>query len=517
MPKPVENLCCVDCDNPESRKAYGRRFEKIKPLPVHFYFAMAENYSKIVTLNTPEKFRDYLREKQIELPFIDTLPEPDSLALRKPFTYRDRTIGNRWAILPMEGWDCTAEGSPSELTRRRWLRFAQSGAKLLYGCEAAAVMESGRSNTRQLTITRQTAGEIARLQEEVVRMHESRFGRSDDLYVGLQLTHSGRYSHPHDDHKLESVIAYRNPWLDKKFGNEETPVATDAQIDEMIDHFVAAAKLAANAGFDFVDIKHAHGYFGHELLSAYERPGKYGGSLENRSRFFRDIAAGIKSEAPSLDVSLRLSIFDMVPFVKGPDGVGVPMVEDKYPYAFGGDGTGLGYDLTETFELVELLKQSDVSLICATIGSPYYNPHLQRPAAIPVVDGYAMPHDPLRSVALHLKAVRLLKQRFPEIAIVGSGYTYLQDWLPNVAEAAVADGMTDFVGIGRMVLSYPELCADVLAGKLLDRKRICRTIGDCTNAPRHGMVSGCYPLDPFYKERSEAERLREIKRRKSDL
>ncbi len=472
---------------------------------------MPEQYSKIATLSTPGAFLEYIRERGIRLPFVETLPPPGELALGQPLQHRGRTIGNRWAILPMEGWDCEPDGSPSELTRRRWLRFAQSGAKLLFGCEAAAVMRSGKGNTRQLVISEKTVGSVARLREEVVQTHERKFGRSDDLYIGLQLTHSGRYSHPNDDGKLESVIAYRNPLLDRKFGNEETPIATDEEIERMIDRFVLAGKLAADAGFDFVDIKHAHGYFGHELLSAYERPGRFGGSLENRSRFFREIAAGINALAPGLEIALRFSLFDLVPFAKDAEGNGIPMSAEPYKYAFGGDGTGLDVDLSEPFAFVELIRRSGVEMIGATAGSPYYCPHLQRPAATPVFDGYAMPEDPLRSVEKQIAAVAAFKKRFPDLLMIGSGYSYLQDWLPNVAEAALGSGMTDLVGIGRMVLSYPEMCDDVLSGRPLDRKRICRTLGDCTNAPRNGMVSGCYPLDDFYRQRPEAARLREIK------
>lgn len=469
---------------------------------------------KITSLDTPEKFAAATGELGIKLPFCPTMPPPEQQALGRPVKYKDRIIGNRWAILPMEGWDCHADGSPSELTERRWVRFGESGAKLLYGCEAAAVMPSGRSNTRQMMINADTVESIGALRRKVVEAHERKFGRSDDLYVGLQITHSGRYSHPHDDKKLESVIAYHHPLLDQKFGNQATPVVTDDEIENIIAHFITAAKLAYQAGFSFVDVKHAHGYLGHELLSAVDRPGKFGGSFENRTRFFREIAEGIKREVPGLDISVRLSLFDFLPYMKGPDGQGVPMQEPgNYRYAFGGDGTGLGYDLTETFKFIELLKSYGVEMICTTVGSPYYNPHIQRPAAFPVCDGYTMPEDPLIGVARQINCVAEVKKRFPDILFVGSGYTYLQEWLPNVGEYAVEHGMTDFVGIGRMVLAYPELCADSLAGRPLERKRICRTIGDCTNAPRNGLVSGCYPLDDFYKKMTEALKLKEIKDR----
>lgn len=472
------------------------------------------NIQKITALDTPEKFEAYVKGLEINLHFCAEMPSPDQQALARPTISNGHTIGNRWAILPMEGWDCYADGSPSELTERRWIRFGESGAKLLYGCEAAAVMPAGRSNTRQMMINEATVDSIGALRQKMVDAHKRKFGRNDDLYVGLQLTHSGRFSHPTDDHVLESTIAYHHPLLDIKFGNQNTAVVTDEQVDDIIVCFIKAAKLAKQAGFDFVDIKHAHGYLGHEFLSAFDRPGKFGGSFENRTRFFREIAEGIRREVPDLDISLRLSLFDFLPYMKGQDGQGVPMQEPgNYKYAFGGDGTGAGYDLAETIKFIEMTKQYGVNMICTTVGSPYYNPHIQRPAAFPVCDGYTMPEDPMVGVARQINAVAEVKKHFPDMLFVGSGYTYLQEWLPNVGEYAVLHGMTDFVGIGRMVLAYPEMCADSLEGRPLQRKRICRTIGDCTNAPRNGLVSGCYPLDDFYKQMTEALKLKEIKAR----
>ena len=134
-----------------------------------------------------------------------------------------------------------------------------------------------------------------------------------------------------------------------------------------------------------------------------------------------------------------------------------------------------------------------------TAGSPYYNPHIQRPALFPPSDGYLPPEDPLVGCARQIAAVGALKREFPNLRLVGTGYSYLQEWLPHVGQAAVRQGLIDFVGLGRMVLSYPELPADVLAGRPLTRGAICRTFSDCTSGPRNGLVSGCFPLDPFYK------------------
>ena len=471
---------------------------------------MANDFPKVTQFKTLEEFSAYLKKENIDIGFAE-----GSAAMAEKCEHNGRTIGNRWAILPMEGWDCTDDGSPSEYTRRRWLNFAKSGAKLLYGTEAAAVMHSGRSNPQQLMCAEHTADALKDICAEMRQTHKEKFGTDDDLLIGLQLTHSGRYSHPNQAAVLESVTAYSHPLLDRKFGNSPANVVSDDEVKNIIRHFIKAAVIAQKAGFDFVDIKHAHGYLGHEFLTAYDRPGPYGGSFENRTRFFREIAEGIQKAAPGLELSARLSIFDIFPFVKGEDGVGHPMEwQGHYPYAFGGDGTGMNMDenLEEPVKFVRMMQEYGVGLICATIGSPYYNVHMQRPAYYPVSDGYEMPEHPLYNVSRHIRAVKRLRELCPGIKVVGSGYTCLQEYLPAAAEYAVGHNETDFVGIGRMVLSYPEICADSLAGKPLDRCRICRTFGDCTSAPRNGMISGCYPLDHFYKQLPEAERLKEIKK-----
>ena len=129
----------------------------------------------------------------------------------------------------------------------------------------------------------------------------------------------------------------------------------------------------------------------------------------------------------------------------------------------------------------------------------------------PPSDGYQPPEDPLRGVARQIDATARLKASFPDMVFVGSGYTYLQEWLPHVAQFNVRTGRTDFVGLGRAVLSYPRLAADVLSGAPLQRKSICRTFSDCTTGPRLGLVSGCYPLDPFYGSHPHAISLKAFK------
>ncbi|MEO1998083.1 MAG: NADH:flavin oxidoreductase, partial [Planctomycetaceae bacterium] len=97
--------------------------------------------------------------------------------------------------------------------------------------------------------------------------------------------------------------------------------------------------------------------------------------------------------------------------------------------------------------------------------------------------------------------------------VVAVSLKNLQDFLPHVTQALVRQGAVDFIGLGRMALSYWDLAADVMQGSSLSHKRLCRTFSDCTSAPRNGIVSGCFPLDPAYKESPEHEQLQQIKRR----
>ncbi|MCG8605887.1 NADH:flavin oxidoreductase [bacterium] len=473
-------------------------------------------YRKIASLKTAEQFLDYVKLLGLNLPFDEELKSGPDSPLAKPFQLANGfTIGNRCAVLPMEGWDGTRDGRPTEDTIRRWRRFGQSGAKLIWGGEAVAVRDDGRANPEQLMINERTLGDIALLRETLVEAHKEHFGNGDDLLVGLQLTHSGRFARPNCKTVPEPKILYHHPILDKKVNlNPQAPVMSDAEIDRLVDDFVTAARRSHEAGYAFVDIKHCHGYLGHEFLSAIDRTGKYGGSLENRTRFLRDVTTAIRSEVPSLGIAVRVSAFDFIPFRPGAGFDGQPELTNArdYRWAFGGDESGTGIDLEEPYALLDLLASLDIQMVCTSAGSPYYNPHIQRPAFFPPFGGYLPPEDPLVGVARQIEVTARLKQHRPDLLFVGSGYSYLQEWLPNVAQRVVSTDMADFVGIGRMVLSYPEILADVLAGRELLRKRICRTFSDCTTAPRNGMVSGCYPLDDHYRSKPEAIKLKEVKK-----
>ncbi|MDB4458893.1 NADH:flavin oxidoreductase [bacterium] len=469
-------------------------------------------YPRVAGFKTHAEFTHHLSELKLDLPCEENLESGGDSLLAQPLKVHDFKIGNRFSILPMEGWDGTADGKPTDLTRRRWKNFGHSGAKLIWGGEAVAVRHDGRANPNQLLINDLNLAEIESLRTDLVNTHEADFGTANDLLIGLQLTHSGRYSKPNAKDRSEPRIAQRNPVLDARLGiTNDSSMLSDDDLSRLIEDFVAAATLAEKAGFQFVDVKHCHGYLGHELLSGVDRPGKFGGSFENRTRFLRDIVQGIRACTSGLEIGVRASIFDFLPYRPGDNRVGVPEAGGDPRLAFGSDATGTDVDLDEPSKFLTLLKSLGIRMVCTTAGSPYYNPHIQRPAYFPPSDGYQLPEDPLVGVARQIQATAELKRQHPELVFVGSGYSYLQEWLPHVAQAVVRQGQVDSIGLGRMVLSYPELPADVLAGKVMTRKKVCRTFSDCTTAPRNGIVSGCFPLDPYYKTRSEKKLLDRLK------
>ena len=481
-------------------------------------------FVRIPTLRDIAQFRGALGSLSIDLPCDDNVDSSPQFPLARPIEVLGRSVKNRFCIHPMEGWDGTPDGRPTELTARRWQRFGASGAGLIWGCEAVAVRHDGRANPHQLVLNEDTADEIVSLRESLVKAALTAPNAAEEPpLVGLQLTHSGRFCRPNAWDRPEPIIAYHHPILDARVGiGPDYPVLSDGDIRKLVDDYAQAARLAQRCGFDFVDLKHCHGYLGHEFLGAHTRPGPYGGSLANRTRFLRELVEAIRAAAPGLDLGVRVSVFDTVPFEPDPAqatpgklGPGVPSNYcDAVPYLY---GFGMDpeqpteLDLTEPVELFGILREMGLTFVNVTAGSPYYSHHIQRPALYPPSDGYQPPEDPLVGVARLLHVTRYLKELNPDFVMVGTGYTYLQEYLPNVAQAAIREGWTDFIGIGRMALSYPDMVRDCLSGRPLQRKRICRTFSDCTTAPRAGIVSGCYPLDDYYRKSPYAARLSDAK------
>ena len=488
---------------------------KTKPVP----------FVRLGALKSLAEFQGACASIGIELPAEEHSGNPSPLGKPAAVLVNGKRLGNRIAIHPMEGWDGTKTGGVSDEMRRRWRRFGESGAKMICGAEAMAVCPEGRANPNQLIINDENRAGIAELVGILRSAHAERFGTTEDLVIGFQLTHSGRFCRPHDKARWEPRIAFRHPILDRRFNvTSDEQVFTDSGVEDLIAAYVRAARVAWEVGADFVDLKHCHGYLLHEFLGAHTRPGRYGGSFENRTRILRELVAGIRADGNPIDFGVRLSLFDKVPHRPDPAraqpgrlGPGIPEDFSAYlPYRYGfgvnpDDPTEI--DLTETHAFVGLCGELGIKVLNTTAGSPYYTPHLQRPAAFPPSDGYQPAYDPLIDVARQIQAVRQVKAVAPQgLHVVGSGYTYLQEFLAPVATAVVRQGWADAIGLGRAVLSYPSMLTDAIAGKPVEKKFICRTFSDCTTAPRNGLISGCYPLDKFYTQRPEAAQLKEIKR-----
>jgi 2,4-dienoyl-CoA reductase-like NADH-dependent reductase (Old Yellow Enzyme family) len=430
----------------------------------------------------------------------------DDLSLyERPVRIGPLTVGNRWCIHPMEGCDGNLDGSPGELTYRRYVRFGAGGAKLLWG-EACAVTHEARATPRQLWLNESNRDSFARLVADCRRAHREAVGDDSDLVIGLQLTHSGRYSHP------RPILATHDPILDprtvadKATGRKVTvddPILTDDELKRLVDDYIAAARLARAVGFDFVDIKQCHRYLLNELLGARNRPGPYGGSYENRTRLIREIIHAERATVPDLVLGVRLNVYDGIPFHKAPDESGHP---DGWSAPLA-NGWGMSEtdpftpDLTEPVRWIGEMRQLGVGLLNVSMGNPYAQPHYGRPFEYPPPDGYESPEHPLIGVDRHFRATETIQRAYPDLPVVGTGYSYLQEFLPQAGAGNLRDGRVTFVGLGRASLAQPDLPRQVREQGRPDRKRVCRTFSYCTalmrskDHPLGQYPTGCPPFD----------------------
>lgn len=429
---------------------------------------------------------------------LDLRFSEDFALLFAPARIGPLVAGNRFCVQPMEGCDGTLDGRPDELTIRRYQRFGAGGAKLIWG-EATAVVEEGRANPRQLLLDDRTEPDLARMLDVCRLAHREAIGRDDDLVVGLQLTHSGRYSY------RRPLLAVHDPILDPRMKLDSSyPLLTDDDLRRLVDAYVAAARRAYRIGYQFVDVKQCHRYLLNELLAARQRAGPYGGSLENRTRMARDIITAIRSEVPGLVVASRINVYDAVPYCKsGDSNIGEPCpYETPLACAWGTDSEDPRKpDLTEPLAWIAEMVRLGVPLVNVSMGSPYATPHVTRPFEYPPPDGYETPEPPLVGVDRHFDLTAQVQTTLPDVPVIGSGYSYLQEFLPHAGAANLRDGRCTFVGVGRATLAQPDFVRQLLDHGRLDRKRVCRTFSYCTALMRskHNelgqFATGCPPFD----------------------
>ena len=433
---------------------------------------------------------------------VDIALTQDISPLKQPVKVGHLTAPNAMAVLPMEGCDSQADGSPSELVERRYLRFAGGGAGLLWW-EACAVVEEGRANELQMMMTRDNVGQFAALlkkaNDEAARLN----GKDHRPVNVLQLTHSGRYSRPHG-HKAAPIVPQHDPILDPRVGlAPDAPVVTDAYLDDLIGSYVQSAKLAREVGFDGVDLKSCHRYLLSELLASHTREGRYGGSFENRTRFLREVIDAVRREAgEDFIIACRFNVFDAHP----------------YPYGFGEDQEDFWkFDPTEPMALVRMLREKGVGLLSNSAGNPYYiYPQVTRPfdqssSGIPVPDEH-----PLESVARLFAFTRMIQKEAGDVPVVGNGYSWLRQFAPNAGAANLQAGHCGFMGLGRSSFAYPQAPRDIMEKGAMEPGKCCTSCSRCTQIMRDHGRTGCVirdakvyaPLFKQYREEAEAREKR---------
>jgi 2,4-dienoyl-CoA reductase (NADPH2) len=443
-----------------------------------FLFFLSTNSAKLskkMTRHEPFSFPSSTellqkaKELDCELPFQESIAP-----LFDKMTIGSQTIANRLAVQPMEGFDAEPDGSPSELTFRRYRRYAEGGSGLIW-FEATSVISDGRSNPHQLTLDQKNLVPFQRLVERTRSAGRQVFGGRHEIFLVLQLTHSGRYSRP--EGKPSPQVAGFNPFLDR--AAEDVRVLTDDEIDRLQDKFVDTTRLAKEAGFDAVDIKACHGYLVNELLAAYDRKdSRYGQTFENRTRFLCELVQRIRDAVPGLSLAVRLSVFDGIS-----GGFGVSRDNSER------------IDFSEPKELIRTLIQSGVSLLNITAGNPSQKPHLGRPFDRPLPGASPPEEHPLEGVCRLLKLAAEFQKGFPDIPLVGTGYSWLRQYLPGVGAAVVQKGEASFIGLGRSSFAYPDAPRELMAKGRMDSAKVCLTCSRCTELMRNGWQSGCVVRD----------------------
>lgn len=442
-------------------------------------------------------------------------PERVKSVLARPVELGSFRLGNSLAIHPMEGCDSTPDGAPDELTFRRYQRFGAGAAKLVW-FEATAICPEGRANPRQLWLHKGSVGAFARLLEALRKAHRERCGTAGDLLEPLQLTHSGRYSVP------RRLISCHSPAVDRKTNvPPDYPIISDDELERLEDRYVEAAGLGLEAGFRAIDLKVTHGYLLSELIGARQRPGRYGGPLENRTRFMKNVLGKLRARfGRRLILTMRLGCYEGVPYQIDPaTGLGAPLDYPlPYPSGFGVDPADpLREDLTEVKQAIGWFRDWGVELLNVSLGCPYFNPHVGRPFERPDEGNYEQPEHPLLGVERHFRIAAELQRTFPDLPMVGTGYSWLQKYAINAGAWNVARGAIRIMGIGRGALAYPDYARDALEKGELDEQRVCKTLTYCTflmrqkNHPLGQFPTGCPPFDkevfgPIMKQAREAKR-----------
>jgi len=422
-------------------------------------------------LRSLDDLRDELDRLRVELPI-----DADFSILADAVRIGSLETANRFAVQPMEGFDAGSGGAPGELSFRRYRRYARGGAGLIW-FEATAVLPDARTNPRQFHLHAGNVDTYAHLVDETRKAAREVLGR--ELVLVIQLTHSGRYSKA--DGAAKPALAHHSPVLDASQNiPDDYPLVTDDYLDRLQDTFVEAARLAARAGFDGVDIKACHGYLVSGLLASRNRGGKYGGSYENRTRMLLETVARVRQAEPRILVTTRINAFDGI----------------SHPYGWGVSRDDYGLpDLAEPLRLVGDLKKLGVPILNISFGSPYFNPHFGRPFDRELPGTSPPAEHPLEGIARIAGVTRRIQQSQGDLPVVAFGYAWLRHLMPHVAAGVIRSGGATLIGQGRGSFAYPDSPNDILRNGAMDPTKCCIACSACTEIMRGGGMVGCAVRD----------------------
>ncbi|MFX1572754.1 MAG: flavin oxidoreductase/NADH oxidase [Promethearchaeota archaeon] len=432
-----------------------------------------------------------IHELGLEIPISNDLE-----ILKQNIKVNNRTIPHRLSIQPMEGFDANLDGSPGDLTYRRYERYAKGGASLIW-FEATAINKDCRSSPHQLMLSRENYKQFVDLvsnTREICNNTLEELGFKHKCVLILQLNHSGRYSVR--DGKKYPIRAYHNSELDDSRGLsiKDGIIITDNELESLEDNWVQKALLAKEVGFDGVDIKSCHGYLIHELFCSRMRVNsRYGGeSLDNRAKFFLNIIYKLKKEFgndKNFLITTRMSLYDGIPY---PNGFGVKnIINEVFPASI---------DLTEPLELIKRLYNLGIRLINITAGNPHYKPHITRPFDTPTEGGNLPNEHPLYGVNRLIRFTSFIKQHIPEdMKIIGSGYSYLRQFASNVTAGLIHENNVDICGFGRMALANPNFPKQIFQEGFIDKNQVCISCSKCSELMKLGNNVGCVSRDPQYQ------------------
>ena len=396
--------------------------------------------------------------------------------LSSPIRIGTKTAHNRIVNQPMECNDADPIGNPTDLTFRRYQDLAMGGAGIII-VESLTTTYESRTRKHQLEISEDTAKNLERL------LREMRAVNPKPLIL-FQINHSGRVSHT-DSSKAVSLYSTEDPTIH---------LLTAEEIEEIGMLFAKTSLIAKQVGADGIDFKHCHGYLCGEMLRpANTRSDRFGGSFENRTRFFRETTQKIRK-------------------LVGSDGFLLGVRFSIYEGILGGFGTSgpeeVIEDLSEPLAFAKMMEKCGMDYINVSAGGRAMNVEFMKTS-----------NNFPEGVYRHFGWAKSIKA-VVKIPVIGSAYSYLRDgknelkvkdpWGKSFlywATKNLKDGNVDLVGIARQSLADPLFAKKILAGAI-DQVNFCKACGGCTSLLISQTTVGCTVYDEYYRKV-----LREVSRR----